>query len=528
MENVKKETIGLKSIVVKLLRNWTLFLYAFIFSLILSILYLSFYPYTYEVVSSVQLREDKESSMSASGLGGASGLMKSFGIGVGGGSLNVEDEIAILTSNRILRRLVADLGVNVFYTKPRSLYSLYHNSPLTLTADSSMMAGMEDEYLFKVSVRPGQIDVKASSQAGGASGSYSFSSLPGIIKLGKQEFTLRYNPDCDSKDDTYSLKIRYIPVGWMAEQLAGKINVEEVSSSSNVITMTYREHSKERGKDVLNTLIKKYNEDVIGYNNREYTKTLTLVNAQMDKISDNLKDVEKEMEMFKTANNLTMLEADVSVYGETRQMLQVSIIETESQKFLIQLLDEYVKDPDNKYSPIPGILMAGGEAMMNIILNYNEMLASRERVLKNSNETNPTFLELDAQAETLRKAVLVMIDNALKGYQQQLNELIKKDNDLFSKMKNVPMQERTYRNYRREQEIYQGFYLMLLQKQSETELAINNATERARIIEPAFVKRKKVAPRKLHAAICILVLTLAIPLGILLCKELYVSIKEEL
>jgi hypothetical protein len=47
------------------------------------------------------------------------------------------------------------------------------------------------------------------------------------------------------------------------------------------------------------------------------------------------------------------------------------------------------------------------------------------------------------------------------------------------------------------------------------------------VIEPAYVKEKRVAPRKLYAGIGIIVLTLIVPVGIVLCREMFVALKEE-
>ncbi|HCC52433.1 MAG TPA: tyrosine protein kinase, partial [Porphyromonadaceae bacterium] len=101
------------------------------------------------------------------------------------------------------------------------------------------------------------------------------------------------------------------------------------------------------------------------------------------------------------------------------------------------------------------------------------------------------------------------------------------EREMRLKMKTIPEKEREYLSYRRDQEILQGVYLMLLQKREETVLSLGKNTERARVIEPAYVKQRPLGPRKLYAAIGILVLTLIIPVGYLFSKDLYVSLKEE-
>ena len=161
------------------------------------------------------------------------------------------------------------------------------------------------------------------------------------------------------------------------------------------------------------------------------------------------------------------------------------------------------------------------------ISKYNEALVERDRILKNSNETNPIFKNVDNQVEILRGGVYVMIENSRKNYNKTLEDLKARERQMQSKMKTVPEKEREYVSYRRNQEILQGIYLMLLQKREETVLSLGKQTDRARIIEPAYVKKKPLGPRKLFAAIGMLVLTLIIPVGYIVSKGLFLSIKEE-
>ena len=60
MEIKDNEVIGLKSIIVGYLLQWKLFLAVFIFSIIPAVLYLVFYPRTYEIKASIQIQEDKD------------------------------------------------------------------------------------------------------------------------------------------------------------------------------------------------------------------------------------------------------------------------------------------------------------------------------------------------------------------------------------------------------------------------------------------------------------------------------------
>ena len=526
MENKDKETIDLKSIFVKYLRHWKLFLAAFIFSFLPAILYLMFYPKTYAVQASIQIQENSETSLASIGLGEASGLMKSFGIGGGGGSVNIDDEMSILKSNRMLRLMILDLGLNVTYYEPFSFYKMYHDSPLKLSADPSTMENLDDEYRFTVSVSPGNIKVKAKNRTGEYKETYSYTSLPAKIKIANDEFVLDFNGDAAS-EKSFKLKIICTPSSWVAENLTDKIEIEDVSSTSNVLMISHSEHSKERGKDMINTLVKKYNDDVESYKRIEDNKTMAFVDGRIAGVVADLTAVELDIEAFKTKNDITLPESDVLMYGEAMKELQIAINETEAQTHIVNMLDEYIKNPDNKYSTIPSLMSSAEGEKGSSISAYNTALIERDRLLKNSTETNLMYIIADNRVNLLRDGIFVMIENTKKSYSKTLESLYSKEKQMLSKLKTVPAKERELTKYLRDQEILQGVYLMLLQKREETALSLGKQTDRARVIEPAFIKKKPLGPRKIFAAIGMLVFALVIPISYLLSKDMFLSIRDE-
>lgn len=95
--NIGNETISLKSILIGYLRHWRLFLGTFVISLIPAVLYLIYYPTTYEVMARFKVQDDTSMSSGNMSLGDAAGLMKSFGLNGGGSAgIVIDDELAVL------------------------------------------------------------------------------------------------------------------------------------------------------------------------------------------------------------------------------------------------------------------------------------------------------------------------------------------------------------------------------------------------------------------------------------------------
>ena len=508
------------------LRHWKLFLAVFILSIIPAVLYLNLYPRTYEFAASILLQDEKESAMSSIGLGEAASLMKSFGIGTGGEGINIEDEMEILASKRLFSMVILDLGINVIYSEPFSLYSMYHEAPLKLTTDSATMANLHDEYLFKVYVTPGAVRVKVKSWLGQLKKTWTFSSLPAVMTIDGEVFTLDFDND-GSKKGTFKLKIKVKPASWRAEELIKKVEIEDISSASNVLTISHSDHVMRRGLDLLNSLIRIYNEDMESYKRYQADNTLVFVNRRIGEILSQLELVETNLQDFKKKKNLTLLESDVTLYGELFKELITAVTEEEAKAYQIDLLEKYLNDPANKDKAIP-MVFSVSDNDKSAIAQYNKLIVEREKVLKYSNEDNYLVQTFSAQAEVLREGVSVMITNARKGVMKTLDDLKTQENELLSKFKSIPESEREYVGYIRDQEILQGLYLLMLQKREEAIVSVGKKLDRARVIEPPFIKKKPLGPRKLFAGIGMIVFTLIVPVVYLFVKDLIISIKREL
>ena len=525
MENKDRENVSLKGIFVKYLRRWKLFLAVFILSFIPAFLYLTLYPRTYEFATSILLQEENDSPMSGLGLGGAAGLMKSFGIGSGSSSINVDDEMEILASNRLFRLMIQTLGINVNYSKPFSLYKMYHEAPLKLSVDSATMANLQDEYRFTVSVAPGRIKVNVKTWLSGLNETFTYASLPAVVKIDRQTFMLDFDND-GSPTNTFKLKIRVSPASWMAEALKKKIQIEDVTNASYVLLLTYSDHSRPRGLDILNTLINEYNHDMEAFKQLEAGKTMMFVNSRITEIVTALEKVETNIQEFKTKNDMTLLESDVLLYSDLFKELKTALTETEMKAYSIDLLDNYIKDPENINKAIPSVFSVT-EGEKGVINEYNKAIGEREKILMNSNEANLMVQMANTQVDVYRKSVIAMIDNARASISKELASLQSQENDLMKKFKSVPEKEREYVGFVRDQEILHGIYLLMLQKREETILSISKQLDRARVIEPPYIKKKPLAPRKLYTGIAIIILTLVVPVGYLFAKDLISSIKEE-
>lgn len=528
MESIQQdnETISLKKIIIDYILHWKVFLVAGIISLILAILYLVLIPRTYEMMTRVQLLEDKGTTGAGLNVGDAVGLMKSFGLGgISGSGLVLDDELAKLMSTTTLKEVVLKLGMNVSYYKPYTYnYKMYENAPLLLTTDSSTQEALGNTVTFYVDINnAGGVKVKTKTEE--EKHTFEFKSLPAEIKIKEGSFVLSYRKDVIKP---LSFKLEISPAIAVAEELSETLLFDNFSKSANVVEISCTDYEKKRGVDLLSTLIDVYNNQEDSVKRTESEKSIRFLDERLETVISDLSEVEMKIEKYKLQNKMTDIEYDVQFYVEQMKDLQVKIIELEAQTRLIDLLDTYIKDPQNKYNLVPAMMASGdGESTSSPVVTYNEALLERAKLLQSTKGDNPLIAQINKQVDQLRESVFLSIGNAKKSMTLTLDDLKGKEKMILDKMGTVPTLEREYINYRRQQEIYQAMYLILLQKREDLVLSVGESKDRARVIETAYVKKKPVGPRKLYAVIGMLLFILVVPVVWLETCKIYSTLFDE-
>lgn len=540
-EEIKdNETVDLKELFISYLTHWKLIGGCTLFSLIVAIFYLIFYPKTYEVTAQILLQDDKETFSSGGfGLGEAAGLMKSFGLNTNSGSsIVLDDELVILSSNKLLREMIIQLGIYVDYSEPYTLgYRLYGTEPLKVSCDSVSLPHLERTFKLDIHHKANgivEVDAKVKfSTFNTYKQSFKFESLPATIEMLGHKLTIDYSDFITNKADDFRLLVDVNPPTFVAEELYEEFLIEDYSKSSNVLQMTCRDYERRRAVDMFSTLITCYNRQAEDYKQQLGKRSLSFVSERLNNALVELGKIEASIESYKTKNKITMVEFDVQMYATAMQELQTKIIELEAQRHLIDLMDQFVRNPENKYKLVPSLYTpstdgSGEGPSGGALSSYNQTLVERERVIKNSSEQNPMVATLTAQADRMRESVFTMIENSRKSLDLTYQSLKDKEKQILSRMDKIPQQERSYIDLKRQQEIYQGVYLVLLQKQEEINITLGEGKERARIIDEPYVKSGLVAPRKLYAAIGVIVFTMLFSMVWLSMKWLVLSVWSDL
>jgi len=502
IQDNKSEFEQIKDTVLLWLKYWYYFVISMIICVILAFIYLKVKTPVMNVMAQVGIRHD-ESLMGGSPTSKSQYVLSAFGLG--GNSQNIEDETLKMGSQGFIKKIVKKYALNFDY-KQRSGFlglikkELYDRSPLILSADEAVSDTIAP-VLFTLNVKKDQTSIKI-KYGRRVIGKYEVSAFPSVLETPLGAFTISKSAYYDNYAKPMNIDVFYASYDFMTQLYREAIVVDFKKKNSDLIQINMNTENVVVAKKLLNEVIATYNEEWDRDKNLVTDKTMAFINSRLQLTSEELLNADQAIQNFKDRYNLTDIEADVKYYLTLSGELQPTMLEAETQLQMIDLVVDFVTDEKNKYAlfPLGPNPNMATPAMAEIIGKYNEVLAKRNEMNKSISQS-ALVQELNGRVEAQRVTLLTSIDNIKKGLLISVQNLKKKESEIKSKIGEIPTVEKGYLKLKREQELQQNIYILLLEMREETGVKGISLLPKLKVIDEPYVINKPVEPNLMKVAI---------------------------
>ena len=515
----EEEPLNLYAILFKYLVYWPWFVVSVLVCVVGAYVYLRYQTPVYNVKSAVLIKDQDKGKNSA----GAFAAMSEMGMM--SMTSKFDNEVQILKSQTLTKKVVMDLGLYINHSQKRSFgyaLPLYQNEPVKVYMTPEEADKLQSGVKVTMDYTPqGKLDVEVAYMLNGDKKSLQqhYDQLPAALPT--EVGVLTFTPDTTQ---TLSESVKLVatianPTGTAAGYCAN-MTVAPTSKTTTIAQIDVKNTVKKRGIDFIYRLVEIYNQDANDEKNEVAQKTATFIDERLSIINEELGSTEDELADFKQRSRLTNLTSDAQMALQGTSRYEQELADNATQISLVQYLQGYINNPANQDEVIPANVGLQDQNLANVINQYNTMVVERKRLLRTSSESNPAVINLNTGIEVMRSTVQTTVNSVLNGLQIAERNLKSEARKYEGRISDAPTHEKKFMSIQRQQEIKAALYVMLLEKREENAITLAATASNGRIIETPLAGNAPVAPRKMVIMLAALVFGLALPVGIIYLIDL--------
>ncbi|MCC8146185.1 MAG: polysaccharide biosynthesis tyrosine autokinase, partial [Bacteroidales bacterium] len=482
------------------LSYWKWFLISVIVCVLVAVIYLRYVTPQYNVVSKVMIKDEKKGQTGLDlNVFSDLGLTQQIG--------TFENEIEVLRSKSLMKEVVDSLKIGITYHKKGRLKKeeVYRKTPVYVTLTNQSGAG---SFILDKAKEGDQYTIKGLSDEYEVSFNLNEEVISpwGVLSFELNPFgTVEYPIEVEIKDP------RNLPV----------IEITPINKLTTVVNISTITPVREKGVDIINTLVYIYNQKTISEKNYVAHNTINFINDRLDYIFGELKTAEKKVEDYKRSEGLTDIEAEAHLFLGAQTEYTKKISNAEVQLNILRDVKNFIMDPQNIGNVAPSNVGLSDPTILSLIQRYNEEVLSKNTATIGMTANNPVLKDYDDRIALLRENLIKGVSISEKGMQTELQELRNQEGIYFAKNLGLSTQERESRELYRQKEIKESLYVYLLQKSEETGLSLALATPNAVVVDSADPTPLPVKPKKKAIILVALLIGFIIPITIIYIKDLF-------
>ena len=514
-EQEETSSINFQTIYTAVILHWKWFVLSLIICMGSAMIYLRYKTPVYQAYAKLLIKDDD-----SRGRGGKSGVLTTSNLGIMSNSTGIDNEMEILSSLSIAQQAVRDLKLYVNYSLEGKVkdHLIYNSEPISVDLDPSHLEKLN----YPISL---EINRKGSSYT--VTGEYlnpktgvknsiekTITSFPTRIDTKTGIITLQSNGDRGLLPEGRALKVTILSPKSVAAKYAGSLSVSQTSKTTTIAELVLKDESPQRAVDYLRQLAICYNRQANEDKNEIAVRTEEFINGRLEKINAELGSTEGSLEEYKKRNNMVELKMNAAQAVQNQDVYSQKLAEANTQMALLNSISEYMNDPSNKYQTLPSNVGLSDASATSLIDKYNDIVITRNRLLRSASESSPTVTPLTAQLDDLTSSIKRAMIQARKSMEIERNNIANMYGRYASQTNATPEQERILTQIGRQQDVKSGLYLMLLQKREENSISLAATADKGKLIDdPQYMG--KVSPKNSMIMLIALIMGLAIPAGII-------------
>lgn len=440
---------------------------------------------------------------------------------------HINNELYVLQSPSLISEVIDSLDLNIeyFVDGPFHQQIMYGKDQLIKISSDSIDKGMniyfditlKEDGSFRIyNISNSMVEVDEDLELSGK--------LAKEENGGKTEVATPFGPITvellpeKTIDSEVTIHVKQYSTQVAIEIFSSKLRIDIKDKEADIISIFVNDLSKERGDDILNSLLKVYNNRWIKEKNLMAEGTSQFIEKRLTYISRELEDIDANISEFKSDNLISDEKTSTNIQVNELNEIGNEILQLNNELFIISFMLDHLNSEESRRRLLPSNVGLTSSIESQISL-YNQSMIRRNDLAANSSESNAMVIDLDRTLTQQRQSIVESLKNQKTTIDKQIKELEKKEQLITSKISNNPTQMQYLIATSRQQKVIESLYIFLLQKREETQLSMAYEAYNTRLITPPTGSLQPSSPNKNKTLLIALIIGLAIPLIIIYIKE---------
>ncbi|NNC95605.1 MAG: polysaccharide biosynthesis tyrosine autokinase [Chitinophagales bacterium] len=437
--------------------KWVLFF--LILSTTLSYIYLRYTPRIFQSVSTLMLKTQETSQVL-----GISDLMRDD-------ESEINREIQLLKSRLILDRALATLPLDVSYFRQgRSRFfntELYQTSPFQVNGKllDPRFEGVPvyieilDKYNYKIKYSFDDLLVEDVRTFGETLESQFF------------KISIQHDPKFRIDKDKAVYFFKFNDRNKLIGEYTSRVEVLPLIQNTKTVQILLKDQNKQKANDIINAITQEFLQHDKERKAESIFNVLDFLNQQIDTFGSKFVEFQDTVKYFRLETGFVAPQKQIDLMVDKLEELETKKNETVFDLNLTKWLTDYLdSEKDLRFLSVEELSSSVG-GVSHHIEKINELKKEKKNLLLDVTQDHPSVRLIDEEINTTMNYVKLELDNTVDRNDYKLQLINEEYQTYLKELIQLPDKESKFSQLMQESKMQEDFYLNLIEKRSQYEIA---------------------------------------------------------